>query len=153
MIEQTLNDLNLTLRELAAAVQALVALQQSAAPGAPVASATASAPSFSAVPPATVEAPAPAGVSVPAGTAEAPAPAGVSVPAGTAAAPAPAPVTQPAPPITPEALRALCIRAGQAGHTAYVVDFLRTRGVSMLSELPAKYHAELAAALSAMGVQ
>lgn len=189
MLEQTINDHTLAVRELTAAVreltagvQALVALQQSALPGAPAASATASAPSFSTVPPAAYgpagasEAAAavaaadalsganascaivdalPSATSAPANEAPASAPAPV-----TAEAPAPAPVTQPAPaapaepaaPITPEALRALCIRAGQAGHTAYVVDFLRTRGVQMLADLPAKYHAELVESLAAMGV-
>lgn len=191
MLEQTINDHTLAVRELTAAVreltagvQALVALQQSAIPGAPAASATASAPSFSTVPPAAYG---PAGASEAAAAvaaadalsgasascvimdalpsaasapAEAPAPAPAPVTAGTVEAPAPAPASQPAPaaaaepaaPITPESLRALCIRAGQAGHTAYVVDFLRTRGVQMLADLPAKYHAELVQSLAAMGV-
>ena len=185
MLEQTINDHTLAVRELTAAVRELTAaLQQSALPGAPAASATASAPSFSTVPPAAYG---PAGASEAAAAvaaadalsgasascvimdalpsaasapAEAPAPAPAPVTAGTVEAPAPAPVTQPAPaaaaepaaPITPEALRALCIRAGQAGHTAYVVDFLRTRSVQMLADLPAKYHAELVQSLAAMGV-
>lgn len=185
MLEQTIIDHNHAVCELTAAVReltvglrALVALQQSAIPGAPAASATASAPSFSTVPPAAYG---PAGASEAAAAvvtadalsganascaivdvlpsaapapAEAPAPAGVPAPA-EAPAPVSAPVNQsaePAAPITPEALRALCIRAGQAGHTAYVVDFLRTRGVQMLADLPAKYHAELVESLAAMGV-
>lgn len=181
MLEQTIIDHTHAVRELTAAVRELTAaLQQSALPGAPAASATASAPSFSTVPPAAYG---PAGASeAAAAVAAADALSGASADAvimdalpsaasapAEAPAPAPAPVTQPAPvaaaepavavtaaepaaPITPEALRALCIRAGQAGHTAYVVDFLRTRGVQMLADLPAKYHAELVESLAAMGV-
>ena len=82
-------------------------------------------------------------------------------------APAPAPVA-PAPaqdgmwypgggevPETPHTLadvRSVCVRAGQAGYTQAVVDFLAGKGVKLLTELPPAQYPALLAMLAEKGV-
>lgn len=180
MLEQKISDLTAAVRELTAAVK-IIASQQSAAcapaPVAPVAPVSSSVPPAAYGPASTGEATTalaaadglsginpdavPSEVSAPtAAPAAAPA-----VPAqGTASAPAGAAPSQPVAPaesaaapeaaaMTLEQLRSFCIRAGQAGLTTFVIEFLRAHGVSMLTDLPAKHYGELVAALSAKGVQ
>ena len=114
-------------------------------------------------------APAPAPVN-PAPVAPAPAPA-APAPAPVApapAAPAPAPVA-PAPaqdgmwypgggevpetPLTLADVRSVCVRAGQAGYTQAVVDFLAGKGVKLLTELPPAKYPALLAMLAEKGVR
>ena len=94
----------------------------------------------------------------------APAPAPVA-PAPVAPAPAPA-ASAPAQdgmwypgggevPETPLSLadvRSVCVRAGQAGYTQAVVDFLTSRGVKLLTELPPAQYPALLAMLAEKGV-
>lgn len=85
-------------------------------------------------------------------------------------APAPAAILQQAPaPVAPEqpkvapalasapmdlnTVRAVCVRAGQAGLTQDVVTFLASAGVKLLTELPPERYPELLAMLAAKGVQ
>ena len=118
-------------------------------------------------------APAPAPVA-PAPAPVAPAPAPVT-PAPAPAAPAPAPVTPaPAPaasapahdgmwypgggeipetPLTLADVRSVCVRAGQAGYTQAVVDFLASRGVKLLTELPPAQYPALLMMLAEKGVR
>lgn len=63
-------------------------------------------------------------------------------------APAPAPA-----PVDLNSLRAVCVRAGQAGLTQDVVAFLTSAGVKLLTELPPDRYPELLAMLAAKGVQ
>ena len=107
-------------------------------------------------------APAPAPVA-PAPAAPAPAPV-----APAPAAPAPAPVA-PAPaqdgmwypgggevpetPLTLADVRSVCVRAGQAGYTQAVVDFLAGKGVKLLTELPPAQYPALLAMLAEKGVR
>lgn len=65
-------------------------------------------------------------------------------------APAPAPVSAP---MDLNAVRAVCVRAGQAGLTQDVVTFLTSAGVKLLTELPPDRYPELLAMLAAKGVQ
>lgn len=65
-------------------------------------------------------------------------------------APAPAPVSAP---MDLNAVRAVCVRAGQAGLTQDVVAFLTSAGVKLLTELPPDRYPELLAMLAAKGVQ
>lgn len=74
--------------------------------------------------------------------------------------PAPAapeqPKVAPAPTSAPmdlNAVRAVCVRAGQAGLTQDVVAFLTSAGVKLLTELPPERYPELLAMLAAKGVQ
>lgn len=109
------------------------------------------------------EAPAPAPVApAPAPAASAPAPV---TPAPVAPAPAPA---APAPaqdgmwypgggevpetPLTLADVRSVCVRAGQAGYTQAVVDFLTSRGVKLLTELPPAQYPALLMMLAEKGV-
>ena len=106
----------------------------------------------------------------PAPVAPAPAPA-APAPAPVApapAAPAPAPVA-PAPaqdgmwypgggevpetPLTLADVRSVCVRAGQAGYTQAVVDFLAGKGVKLLTELPPAQYPALLAMLAEKGVR
>lgn len=64
--------------------------------------------------------------------------------------PAPAPVSAP---MDLNAVRAVCVRAGQAGLTQDVVAFLTSVGVKLLTELPPDRYPELLAMLAAKGVQ
>ena len=104
----------------------------------------------------------------------APAPAPVT-PAPAPAAPAPAPVPPaPAPaasapahdgmwypgggeipetPLTLADVRSVCVRAGQAGYTQAVVDFLASRGVKLLTELPPAQYPALLMMLAEKGVR
>ena len=109
-------------------------------------------------------APAPAPVA-PAPAPVAPAPAPVA-PAPVAPAPAPA-ASAPAQdgmwypgggevPETPLSLadvRSVCVRAGQAGYTQAVVDFLTSRGVKLLTELPPAQYPALLMMLAEKGVR
>ncbi len=109
-------------------------------------------------------APAPA---APAPAPAAPAPAPVN-PAPAPAAPAPAPVASapaqpgmwypgggeiPETPLTLADVRSVCVRAGQAGHTQAVVDFLAGKGVKLLTELPPAQYPALLAMLAEKGVR
>lgn len=74
--------------------------------------------------------------------------------------PAPAapeqPKVAPAPTSAPmdlNAVRAVCVRAGQAGLTQDVVAFLTSAGVKLLTELPPDRYPDLLAMLAAKGVQ
>ena len=120
-------------------------------------------------------APAPAPVTpAPAPVAPAPAPAPVN-PAPAPVTPAPAPVNPapapvaPAPaqdgmwypgggeipetPLTLADVRSVCVRAGQAGYTQAVVDFLAARGVKLLTELPPAQYPALLMMLAEKGVR
>ena len=112
------------------------------------------------VPPAAISQQAPAPVApAPAPAPVAPAPA----PAPVAPAPvAPAPVTPavpeqpkvaPAAAITGDDLRKLCVKAGAAGLTAEVVQFLSDHGVTKLAALPATDYPALVALLKSKGVE
>lgn len=105
--------------------------------------------------------PAPAPVA-PAPAPAAPAPAPV---APAPVAPAPAPVTPaqdgmwypgggevPETPLTLADVRSVCVRAGQAGYTQAVVDFLTSRGVKLLTELPPAQYPALLMMLAEKGV-
>ena len=119
-------------------------------------------------------APAPAPVN-PAPAPVAPAPAPVNpAPAPVAPAPAPvAPAPAPAPaasapaqdgiwypgggevpetPLTLADVRSVCVRAGQAGYTQAVVDFLAGKGVKLLTELPPAQYPALLMMLAEKGV-
>ena len=111
-------------------------------------------------------APAPAPVA-PAPAPVAPAPAPVA-PAPAPVAPAPAPVASapaqdglwypgggevPETPLTLADVRSVCVRAGQAGYTQAVVDFLAGQGVKLLTELPPAQYPVLLAMLAAKGVR
>ena len=130
---------------------------------APVAPAPAPAPAASA--PAPV-APAPAPVA-PAPAPVAPAPAPVN-PAPAPVTPAPAPAASapaqdgmwypgggevPETPLTLADVRSVCVRAGQAGYTQAVVDFLTSRGVKLLTELPPAQYPALLMMLAEKGVR
>lgn len=78
---------------------------------------------------------------------QAPAPAAPEQPK---VAPAPVPVSAP---MDLNAVRAVCVRAGQAGLTQDVVAFLTSAGVKLLTELPPDRYPELLAMLAAKGVQ
>ena len=104
----------------------------------------------------------------------APAPAPVNpAPAPVASAPASMPPVNPVPaasapaqdgmwypgggevPETPLSLadvRSVCVRAGQAGYTQAVVDFLTSRGVKLLTELPPAQYPALLMLLAEKGV-
>ena len=113
-------------------------------------------------------APAPAPVNpAPAPVNPAPAPAPVA-PAPAPVAPAPAPAASapaqdgmwypgggevPETPLSLADVRSVCVRAGQAGYTQAVVDFLTSRGVKLLTELPPAQYPALLAMLAAKGVR
>ena len=69
--------------------------------------------------------------------------------------PAPAPVAAPAAPVamSGDELRKLCVRAGAAGLTAEVVQFLSDHGVAKLAALPPADYPALVALLKAKGVE
>lgn len=177
MLEQKISDLTAAVRELTAAVK-IIASQQSAACAsasvAPVSSsvppaaygtagtgevtaALAAADGLSGINPDAVPSEVSAPAAAPAAAQAVPAQGTASASAGAAPSQPVAPAESAAAPeaaaMTLEQLRSFCIRAGQAGLTTFVIEFLRAHGVSMLSDLPAKYYGELVAALSAKGVQ
>ena len=90
---------------------------------------------------------------VPAAAAPAISPAPASMPpvnpVPAAAAPAPAPATA----ITGDELRKLCVKAGAAGLTAEVVQFLSDHGVAKLAALPPADYPALVALLKSKGVE
>ena len=118
--------------------------------------------------------PAPAPVN-PAPAPVAPAPAPVApAPAPVAPAPASMPPVNPVPaasapaqdgmwypgggevpetPLTLADVRSVCVRAGQAGYTQAVVDFLTSRGVKLLTELPPAQYPALLMMLAEKGVR
>ena len=111
-------------------------------------------------------APAPAPVA-PAPAPVAPAPAPVT-PAPAPVTPAPAPAASapahdgmwypgggeiPETPLTLADVRSVCVRAGQAGYTQAVVDFLASRGVKLLTELPPAQYPALLMMLAEKGVR
>lgn len=157
MIEELIKDNTAAVKALTEAVRGLtVALQ--AAGSSPVAPASASAPVQERV--------IPAGYG-PASQAEAHAAvahadgltASVAI-IDEPAAPAPAPAiaqacnaVQVTVPDNLEGMRALCIKAGEAGLTADIVAFLRERGVGMLRDLPQAEWGALVSFLNSKGVQ
>ena len=134
MLETEIKANTAALASLAAAVGELVAILKAQAPAAAISQ---QAPAPAAPAPA---APAPAPV--------APAPAPVA-PAPAPAAPAPAPATA----ITGDDLRKLCVKAGAAGLTAEVVQFLSDHGVAKLAALPPADYPALVALLKSKGVE
>ena len=150
MLETEIKANTAALASLAAAVGELVAILKTQAPTA--ISQQAPAPVAPAVPEQPKVAPAPAPV--------APAPV---APAPVAPAPvAPAPVAPeqpkvapaaPAPAITGDELRKLCVKAGAAGLTAEVVQFLSDHGVAKLAALPPADYPALVALLKSKGVE
>ena len=134
MLETEIKANTAALASLAAAVGELVAILKAQAPAAAISQ---QAPAPAAPAPA---APAPAPV--------APAPAPVA-PAPAPAAPAPAPATA----ITGDELRKLCVKAGAAGLTAEVVQFLSDHGVAKLAALPPADYPALVALLKSKGVE
>lgn len=157
MIEELIKDNTAAVKALTEAVRGLtVALQ--AAGSSPVAPASASAPAQERV--------IPPGYG-PASQAEAHAAvahadgltAGVAIvdePAAPAPAPAIAQACNAAPVTVPdnlEGMRALCIKAGEAGLAADIVAFLRKRGVGMLRDLPQADWGALVSFLNSKGVK
>ena len=132
------------------------------APVNPAPALVAPAPALVAPAPAPVN-PAPAPVApAPAPAASAPAPV-APAPAPVAPAPAPAAPAQdgmwypgggevPETPLTLADVRSVCVRAGQAGYTQAVVDFLTSRGVKLLTELPPAQYPALLMMLAEKGV-
>ena len=127
MLETEIKANTAALASLAAAVGELVAILKAQAPAAAISQ----------------QAPAPA---APAPAAPAPAPV---APAPAPAAPAPAPATA----ITGDELRKLCVKAGAAGLTAEVVQFLSDHGVAKLAALPPADYTALVALLKSKGVE
>ena len=85
-----------------------------------------------------------------------PAPVAPAAPVAAPAAPAaPAPVAPaaPVPAITGDELRKLCVKAGAAGLTAEVVQFLSDHGVAKLAALPPADYPALVALLKSKGVE
>ncbi len=56
-------------------------------------------------------------------------------------------------PLTLADVRAVCVRAGQAGYTQAVVDFLAGKGVKLLTELPPAQYPALLMMLAEKGVR
>ena len=56
-------------------------------------------------------------------------------------------------PLTLADVRSVCVRAGQAGYTQAVVDFLTSRGVKLLTELPPAQYPALLMMLAEKGVR
>ena len=145
MLETEIKANTAALASLAAAVGELVAILKTQAPTA-----------------ISQQAPAPVAPAVPEQPKVAPAPAPVA-PAPVAPAPvAPAPVAPeqpkvapaaPAPAITGDELRKLCVKAGAAGLTAEVVQFLSDHGVAKLAALPPADYPALVALLKSKGVE
>ena len=94
-------------------------------------------------------------VTAPAAPVTAPAAAApVAAPAAPVVAPAPAPVAPAAPAaLSGDDLRKLCVKAGAAGLTAEVVNFLSANGCQKLAQLPPEKYGDLVALLAAKGVQ
>lgn len=158
MIEELIKDNTAAVKALTEAVHGLTAALK-AAGSSPVAPAPASAPAQERViPPGygpASQAEAHAAVAHADGlTASA---AVIDEPAAPAQAPAPAPADVQAPqvavPENLEGMRALCIKAGEAGLTADIVAFLRGRNVSMLRDLPQADWGALVSFLKSKGVQ
>lgn len=156
MLETEIKNNTAALAALAAAVAELTAALRVQNPAAaPVAPAPASMPPVNPVPVPAAAAPivpAPASMPpvnpVPAAAAPiAPAPASMPPvnPVPAAAAPAPA--------ISGDDLRKLCVKAGAAGLTAEVVQFLGDHGVAKLAALPPADYPALVALLKAKGVE
>ncbi len=113
---------------------------------APVAPAPASMPPVNPVPAAAAPvAPAPASMPPvnPVPAASAPAQPGMWYPGGGEV---------PETPLTLADVRSVCVRAGQAGHTQAVVDFLAGKGVKLLTELPPAQYPALLMMLAEKGV-
>ena len=131
MLETEIKNNTAALAALAAAVADLTAALRASAPAAP--------------------APAAAPIAAPAAPIAAPA-APVVAPAAPVT-PAPAPVAAPAPAISGDDLRKLCVKAGAAGLTAEVVQFLSDHGVAKLAALPPADYPALVALLKSKGVE
>ena len=143
MLETEIKNNTAALASLAAAVGELVAILKTQAPAA--ISQRAPAPVAPVVPEQPKVAPAPAPVA-PAPVAPAPAPVAPVVPEQPKVAPA-------APAITGDELRKLCVKAGAAGLTAEVVQFLSDHGVAKLAALPPADYPALVALLKSKGVE
>ena len=150
MLETEIKANTAALASLAAAVGELVAILKTQAPAA--ISQQAPAPVAPAVPEQPKVAPAPAPVApapvAPAPAPVAPAPVAPAVPEQPKVAPA-----APAPAITGDELRKLCVKAGAAGLTAEVVQFLSDHGVAKLAALPPADYPALVALLKSKGVE
>lgn len=157
MIEELIKDNTAAVKALTEAVQGLTAALQ-AAGSSPVVSAPASAPAQERVIPPGYGPASPAEASAAVAHADgltasvavidepaAPVPVPAIAPAGNAA-----PVTKPD---NLEGMRALCIKAGEAGLTADIVTFLRERGVNVLRDLPQTEWGALVSFLNSKGVQ
>ncbi len=153
MLETEIKNNTAALAALAAAVADLTAALRVQNP------APASMPPVNPVPAAAAPvAPAPASMPpvnpVPAAAAPAlaPAPASMSPVNPVPAAAAPAPVAAPTA-MSGDDLRKLCVRAGAAGLTAEVVQFLSEHGVAKLAALPPADYPALVALLKSKGVE
>ena len=150
MLETEIKANTAALASLAAAVGELVAILKTQAPAA--ISQQAPAPVAPAVPEQPKVAPAPAPVApapvAPAPAPVAPAPVAPAAPEQPKVAPA-----APAPAITGDELRKLCVKAGAAGLTAEVVQFLSDHGVAKLAALPPADYPALVALLKSKGVE
>ena len=156
MLETELKNNTAALAALAAAVADLTAALSVIA----VTPQVARAGNLSEIPNSCPAAPVAAPVTAPAAPVAAPA-APVAAPAAPVAAPA-APVVAPAPaPVAPAApaalsgddLRKLCVKAGAAGLTAEVVNFLSANGCQKLAQLPPEKYGDLVALLASKGVE
>ena len=142
MLETEIKNNTAALAALAAAVADLTAALRASAPADPVVVVPVDpAPAPVAAPAAPVAAPA-APVAAPA----APAPAQAAPVAPAPAAPAPAAMSG-------DDLRKLCVRAGAAGLTAEVVNFLSANGCQKLAQLPPEKYGDLVALLASKGVE
>ena len=147
MLETEIKNNTAALAALAAAVGELVAILKAQVPPAAI-SQQAPAP---AVPEQPKVAPAPAPVA-PAPVAPAPAPV---APAPVAPAVPEQPKVAPAAPavMSGDDLRKLCVKAGAAGLTSEVVQFLSDHGVAKLAALPPAAYPALVALLKSQGVE
>ena len=140
-------------------VEVLLSCASAPAPVNPVPAPVASAPAPVNPAPAPV-APAPAPVN-PAAAPVAPVPASMPPvnPVPAASAPAqdgmwyPGGGEVPETPLTLADVRSVCVRAGQAGYTQAVGDFLTSRGVKLLTELPPAQYPALLMLLAEKGVR
>ena len=128
MLETELKNNTAALAALAAAVADLTAALRASAPADPVVVPVDPAPAS--MPPVN------------------PVPAAAPVAAPAPVAPAPAPAA-----MSGDDLRKLCVRAGAAGLTAEVVNFLSANGCQKLAQLPPEKYGDLVALLASKGVE
>ena len=149
MLETEIKNNTAALAALAAAVADLTAALSVIA----VTPQVARAGNLSEIPNSCPAAPVAAPVTAPAAPVAAPA-APVAAPAAPVVAPAPAPVAPAAPAaLSGDDLRKLCVKAGAAGLTAEVVNFLSANGCQKLAQLPPEKYGDLVALLASKGVE